>query len=179
MRTFSEAAGARKTVVDDVIRKSKSEGESSCFRIAFGRCESPIEQAFCLELFHIPGVWAIEGDFGPQLLGKLWGGSEPRIFVFAQQPIAPYRADFLLLGLSPRSAEPAFVIVECDGLEWHSTREQMGKKRNGSPSRRRIGKGVWLLHWRRATNAKHQYALLARRTKSINRRAQNHDHQQI
>lgn len=97
----------------------------SGFEIAFGRCESPIEQAYCLTIFQVPWVFAVPGDFHAGLLADLPPCTKPRIFVFAQQPIPPYRADFLLLGLSPNQAEPRFIIVECDGSAYHSSRDQV------------------------------------------------------
>lgn len=97
--------------------------KSSGFRIAFARCESPIEQAFCLALFQVPGVFAIEGNFRPELAAH-----RPKtrgVLVFAQNPIKRYRADFLLVALSPIRAEPAFLIVECDGEAFHSAAEDV------------------------------------------------------
>lgn len=105
--------------------RSHSKRDMTGFQIAFGRCESPIEQAFCLALFQLPGVLSGVGEFEYPMLAGLLEVPAPLISVFAQQPIGSYRADFLLVGTSQRSAEPAFVIVECDGLEYHSTREQL------------------------------------------------------
>jgi very-short-patch-repair endonuclease len=103
------------------LRLTPDLGDQSCgFHIAFARCESPIEQMFCLSLFQVtPGIWAIDGDFRPSLLEH-----RPKargVLVFAQQPIKQYRADFLLVALSPEQVEAAFLIVECDGQEFHSS----------------------------------------------------------
>ncbi len=103
----------------------KTEGKDSGFRIAFARCESPIEQAFCLALFQVPDIYAIEGDFRPELAAH-----QPKkrgVLVFAQNPIKRYRADFLLVAFSPLKAEPAFLIVECDGVEFHSHSEDVAR----------------------------------------------------
>jgi very-short-patch-repair endonuclease len=91
---------------------------------ALSRCESPIELGFCLSLFQVQGITAVEGDFTPTLLPRLVSGGRV-IAVFAQQPILHYRADFLLVGLSPTLAEPQFIVIECDGAAFHSTREQV------------------------------------------------------
>jgi hypothetical protein len=40
-------------------------------------------------------------------------------------PVRAPRADFLLVGLSPTLAEPLFIVIECDGAAFHSTREQV------------------------------------------------------
>ncbi len=123
--TPAEVAAERRKIVHGVIDMSRRGGQTDGgFNAAFSRCESPIEQAYCLTLFQVPGVSAIDGDFEPAALRHM-NASMSRIFVFAQQPIPPYRADFMLLGISPREAEPRFVIVECDGSDYHSGREQM------------------------------------------------------
>lgn len=102
---------------------AKRGGDQTGFQIAFGRCESPIEQAYCLTMFQVPEVRAVPDTFSPRLLPTL-AGAKPRIVVFAQQPVLRYRADFLLVGISPTFAEPRFVIIECDGEAYHSAREQ-------------------------------------------------------
>lgn len=111
-------------LVDSVIG-GITETPPSGFQTAFGRCESPIEQAYCLTLFQVPWIFAVSGDFHADLLAELPPCNRARIFVFAQQPVPPYRADFLLLGLSPDQAEPRFIIVECDGFAHHSKREHL------------------------------------------------------
>jgi very-short-patch-repair endonuclease len=98
-------------------------GDQTGFQLAFGQCDSPIEQAYCLALFQLPGVRSVGGCFDHSLLPGLYGRA-PVITVFAQQPVLAYRADFLLVGTSPRYAEPMFVVVECDGEAFHSEREQ-------------------------------------------------------
>lgn len=118
MNEVGEAAAAR----TQAVRRFAS-GDQTGFQIAFGQCESPIEQAYCLSLFQLPGVKAVEGGFDHSLLANLYGRA-PAITVFAQQPILAYRADFLLVGTSPHYAEPLFVIAECDGEAFHSAREQ-------------------------------------------------------
>jgi very-short-patch-repair endonuclease len=121
MKTVGEAARDYRAEVERRLKRP-DQAASSGFAVAFGRCESPIEQAFCLEIFQVSGVKAIEGEFGPALLAT--AVSAPVILVFGQQPILRFRADFLLVGLSPQSAEPRFVIVECDGEAYHTEREQ-------------------------------------------------------
>ena len=109
------------------VRRAERIGPSSGFQRAFSRCDSPLEQAYCLLLFQMPDVRCIEGhctpeaiDFGRGIMG--WHGR--LILVFPQEPILRFRADFLLVGVSPVHAEPRFVIVECDGEDFHSAREQ-------------------------------------------------------
>lgn len=138
MKTPEEAALAYRKTVDRHHRPDKE--ASSGFRIAFDRCDSPIEQAFCLELFQLPGVRAVEGNFGPQ---HLVAATSATILVFAQEPILHYWADFLLVGVSPILAEPRFVIVECDGLDYHSTREQV--RRDAARQESLIGTGFHVI----------------------------------
>lgn len=108
------------------------------FMGAFSRCESPIEQAYCITLFQADGVHAIPGDFEPAALTTM-ATDRPRVFVFAQQPIEPFRADFLLVGRSPLEAEPRFVIVECDGAEYHSSPEQQKYDRRRQAALQKTG----------------------------------------
>lgn len=115
------AAQRGRRIVDDALQGVP---DGSGFRIAFWRCESPIEQLFCLELFQIPAARAVEGDFAAERLAECHGEINS-ILVFAQQPILRYRADFLLVGIGERATEPVFIIVECDGEDFHSTREQL------------------------------------------------------
>ena len=119
MISVAQAARRQGRVVSRIASKADETG----FMVAFGRCDSPIEQAYCLEVFQVPGVRAIEGDFGPDCLTGI-DRRTAQITVFAQQRILRYRADFLLVGTAPTSAEPVFVIVECDGEAFHSEREQ-------------------------------------------------------
>lgn len=127
MTTPEEAAISYREVVATysvrAARRRTQEERNSGFRIAFDRCESPIEQAFCLSLFQLPDVYAIKGDFRPQLADHR--PKKRGVLVFAQNPIKRYRADFLLVALSPLKAEPAFLIVECDGEAYHSAEEDV------------------------------------------------------
>jgi very-short-patch-repair endonuclease len=49
-------------------------------------------------------------------------------WVFAQHPIGPYRVDFLIVGI-PHLGPPAFLVVECDGKDFHSSDEQIAYDR--------------------------------------------------
>ena len=49
-------------------------------------------------------------------------------WVFAQHPIGPYRVDFLIVGI-PHVGPPAFLVVECDGKDFHSSDEQFAYDR--------------------------------------------------
>jgi very-short-patch-repair endonuclease len=120
---IARAAGRYRAAIEQTLDASGN-GSGTGFRIALGRCESPIEQAYCLELFQVPNIVALPGDFDGAILSRFPTVSSRFILVFAQQPILRYRADFLLVGGSPLSAEPIFVIVECDGEDFHSAREQ-------------------------------------------------------
>lgn len=116
METVAQAAARYRATVDKQELQPVEKG--SGFKIAFNRCDSPIEQAFCLSLFQVPGIFAIEGDYRPSLARKT--PKNRGILVFAQNPILRFRADFLLVAMSPLKAEPAFLIVECDGEQYHS-----------------------------------------------------------
>lgn len=82
------------------------------------RCESPIEEMM------------YEGLVGP--LGcERWHGDpagvtavRPMAFVFPQHEIGPYRVDFLVAVAGP-AIEPYRLVIECDGRQFHSGREQI------------------------------------------------------
>jgi very-short-patch-repair endonuclease len=120
---MASPAEVARTWVEKMLAGRRGPDETG-FRTALRRCESPIELGYCLSLFQIEGICAVDGDFTPAILPSLTARGRC-IAVFAQQPILQYRADFLLIGVSPLAAEPLFVIIECDGAAYHSSREQM------------------------------------------------------
>jgi very-short-patch-repair endonuclease len=103
-----------------------TENSRGC-RFVFANCDSPIEQIYCLSLFQVPDVWAIPAEFFDSLLK--YQPPTRRIIVFSQFPIRDYRVDFLLVALSPEQ-DPAFLIVECDGRDFHSTPEAIARDRD-------------------------------------------------
>jgi very-short-patch-repair endonuclease len=108
------------------VAQAASHGlDESGFRQTFAQCHSPIEQAFCLSLFQVQNVVAFDSQFSPKLLEKLLLIPTRIISVFPQHKILQFRADFLLVGTSQASAEPTFVIVECDGHDFHSEPKQI------------------------------------------------------
>jgi very-short-patch-repair endonuclease len=80
------------------------------FRSVFRRCESPIEQQFCLALFQVAGV---RGRV--QFAASMLNGPRDRLLVFAQHTLDRYRVDFLIVAPAASAAEPIFLVVECDG----------------------------------------------------------------
>jgi very-short-patch-repair endonuclease len=120
---FTTVADAARYRVQQIAVGRWKRSDETGFRIAFDRCESPIEQAYCLSLFQVPGVRSVDQPFSPDLLRET--PSRRQIMVFAQHGIEQYRADFLLVGLSPHWANPTFVVAECDGEDFHSSREQI------------------------------------------------------
>jgi very-short-patch-repair endonuclease len=109
------------------IARAQQVHPSSGFEGAFSQCDSPLEQAYCLLLFQMPDVRGVDGHCTPEAMefGRGIMGARGRVILaFPQEPILRFRADFLLVGLSPAHAEPRFVIVECDGEDFHSAREQ-------------------------------------------------------
>jgi very-short-patch-repair endonuclease len=118
----ADAAGFYASIVEGI--GSTNGKDETGFQSAFSRCESPIEQAFCLAMFQVPNVRCVPGEFSYGRLSSLFGAT-PTITVFPQQPILQYRADFLLVGTSPICAEPIFSIIECDGADYHSAPHQI------------------------------------------------------
>jgi len=93
--------------------------DATGFQIGFGRCETPIEQQFCVALFQVAGVRG-RAEFFPEILES----ADDRLFVHAQQPIDRYQFDFLIAAPPARHAEPVLLVVECDDERCHSTGEQ-------------------------------------------------------
>lgn len=121
MSDAKDAAASYAEVVEYIgLRRGADE---TGFQIAFGRCDSPIEQAYCLALFQVPNIRAVAREFEYRDIPLLIGMA-PTITVYPQQPILRYRADFLLVGTSPICAEPIFAVIECDGAEYHSAVDQ-------------------------------------------------------
>lgn len=93
-------------------------------------CESPIEQRMCCALFAL-GCKSVEGTYHPErrtAMARMI--NRPEAFVFAQQPVGPYRVDFLLVCIDPTARRSHTFVVECDGEEFHdadSDRERDGR----------------------------------------------------
>lgn len=80
-------------------------------------CESPIEQILCMSLASL-GYLCRRGQFKPEMVAKMLAAKEAGAWLFAQQEIGKYRADFLLVAV----ARPNLVnriVVEADGREFH------------------------------------------------------------
>lgn len=91
-------------------------------RQVWERCESAIEQILCTTLFADFGLSAVSGDFSTERLPEMLH-ARPMAYLFAQQWIAGYRTDFLLV-VTDREGCVLFAI-ECDGRQFHSSEEQI------------------------------------------------------
>ena len=90
MSTPADVASVYAAIVEGIgLRRGNDE---TGFQMAFARCESPIEQAFCLTMFQIPFVRAVVGEYYNGRSYSLVGLS-PSIIVFPQQPFLQYRTD--------------------------------------------------------------------------------------
>ncbi|HEY2533938.1 MAG TPA: hypothetical protein VGJ20_39460 [Xanthobacteraceae bacterium] len=84
-------------------------------------CESPIEQLLCCGLFAMLGCRAVEGKYSSDRRAELAALiKRPAAFVFTQQRLRQYRADFLLVMIDPIARRSYTFIIECDGKEYHS-----------------------------------------------------------
>lgn len=86
------------------------------------RSESRIEQAM---LAALGSYGRVCGD--PSLIAEHCRAAPTQcgVFIYQQAPVLGYRADFLLGGMSSADAAPHWVVVECDGHEFHErTAEQ-------------------------------------------------------
>jgi very-short-patch-repair endonuclease len=90
-------------------------------RQVWERCESPIEEIFCVILFVDLRLKAVAGDFSaarvPDLLCDV-----PTAFVFSQQEIVGYRVDFLIVIADQEGC--VLYAIECDGRDFHSSEDQ-------------------------------------------------------
>ena len=112
--TVRQIAGIASAQV--ALRRDPRSRDETGFRYVRDRCESPIEVAYCLALFQAPGVRGRSLDRVEQVIDSR---SRARfIYVFAQCPILHYRVDFLLIGKNV--PKPLFLIIECDGADYHS-----------------------------------------------------------
>ncbi len=99
------------------LRDPRSE-DGKGFRYVRDRCESPIETVFALALFQVLIVRGRTLDRLQQVIAST--SRSERIYVFPQCPILEYRADFLLISKNVPRPNPPFLLVECDGRDYHS-----------------------------------------------------------
>ncbi len=116
------ALNARHELVE--LRDSKARDETG-FRHVRDRCESPIEVAYSLALFQVPSVRGRTLDRIDQVINSR--SRAQSILVFAQCPILQYRVDFLLVGKNVPN--PGYLVIECDGAEYHSAENDAGRDR--------------------------------------------------
>lgn len=90
-------------------------------RRVWARCESPIEQILCIALFAYLGLEAVSGDFSSERIPELVR-DHPTAFLFAQQAIAGYRLDFLIVTADREGC--VLFALECDGRDYHSSKNQ-------------------------------------------------------
>lgn len=91
-------------------------------RHVWKRCESPIEQMLCTALFAYLGLEAVAGDFSTERIPELIR-DQPTAFLFAQQWIAEYRVDFLVVVADREGC--VLLVIECDGHDYHSSEDQI------------------------------------------------------
>jgi very-short-patch-repair endonuclease len=85
------------------------------------RCESPIERQLALALVDVGGFqWASPLDH-PFQIGR-W--DQLSLLLLAQPEWGPYRLDFGVAKCGWQPGEPLSLVVECDGHEFHASREQ-------------------------------------------------------
>ena len=87
-----------------------------------GRCESPIERQLLPWLLRQQYRFFDAGTF-LLLPAESDGLEEKQVAVIPQLPIGRYRVDFALA--AKRGGRTRFVIVECDGAEFHDKPEQV------------------------------------------------------
>lgn len=83
----------------------------------YRECESPIERLMCFGIHGYLGYEAQAGQF--RNVRSLLTGRRAAAFVFGQQWIERFRADFLVVGVI-RGEPPVKIVVECDGRKFHN-----------------------------------------------------------
>jgi very-short-patch-repair endonuclease len=114
-----ETAQRARTRINRELVMARAGRDTSGFRVVFGRCESLIEQKFCLALFRVAGVVGRAGFF-PEILQA----GPDQLFVHAQEPIDGIPVDFLLVAPQAPPADAVFLIIECDAAGYRSADEQ-------------------------------------------------------
>lgn len=120
-----------------------------------GRCESPIEELLGLAVFHyihdyIDDVEREDGGVHWMVSDYTWpnepGAPFDGIYCYQQAQIGNYRADFLFYVRDEFRGIKHFVVVECDGHDYHErTKEQAA--RDKSRDRWMTSKQVTLLRF--------------------------------
>ncbi|QCG93930.1 DUF559 domain-containing protein [Azospirillum sp. TSA2s] len=106
------------------------------------QCESEIEKMMALSLASCPV--RIEGQFWfsnlmanvvtnmqcDDYMRSIICGSAMKAgaFIFQQQKIGKYRADFIVVGVASENAKPVTVVVECDGHDFHERTKQQAQR---------------------------------------------------
>lgn len=90
-------------------------------------CESPLEQFMCTGISLLLGCKAVTGDYDQSRRAELaeLAGDKPAAFLFSQQPIGRYRADFLIVLIDPAERMSRRFVIECDGKNFHTSDEQI------------------------------------------------------
>lgn len=118
------------------------------FEAIRSRCESPIEELLMAALYAQHTLCEYRLDFmgGKNLPAEPY--FDRAAFIYAQIPIGPYRADFVIhdATLPFDMAAPRVMIVECDGHDFHEkTKEQA--RRDKQRDRFLVSKGYKLLRF--------------------------------
>lgn len=94
------------------------------------KCESPIEELLLTALY-------INHDINPYrivFMGKCetpyLNSNGQEVFVYQQSKVGDYRVDFLIHDCSvpPEVARPRWIIVECDGHDFHERTKQQAQR---------------------------------------------------
>jgi hypothetical protein len=101
----------------------------------FQLCESPIEEEMAMGLSRWPDCEPHPAPCTPSLFRHAETGGKR--LLFAQHPIGRFRADFLLVAAS---CQP--LVIECDGLEWHSGQEMWTRDFDRDQEMRRLGYNI-------------------------------------
>lgn len=101
---------------------------------------TPIEKLFATSLHTMSGILRISGLKGEILEPAFLPSEMPQdessaaasvnVYVWPQFRLLDWRVDFLL-GAFPKGGKPGFVVVECDGHDFHErTKDQAAKDRS-------------------------------------------------
>lgn len=102
------------------------------------RCESEIEKMMAAALVTQPliinGVMLYSQAIVNMVSVGRWKEALPSLvsaslmkrgaYIFLQQPIGNYRADFVVVGVRSLESKPIAIVVECDGHDFHERTKQ-------------------------------------------------------
>lgn len=126
---------------DDCMRTyamTSAVNEALALKASLGRCESPIEKRLALAMTYMDApLFFSESDRRPRVMPVAFAEQgfrsrhpEEGVEVFPQHQLGDHRVDFLIVCLFEGRPDLRFLVIECDGHDFHErTKEQARRDR--------------------------------------------------